>query len=158
MEGYIMGLRRLVGHIPLLQCAASVMIVDEKGRLLLGKRSDSGYWGYSGGSVELDEPVEACAKRELYEEMGITPKELTFFMINSGPETHYIYPNGDEVSNVEIVYISHGFEGVPRAIDGEHTELRFFELSELSMDMINPPIRPVIREYIRTQKGNNNEL
>ena len=158
MEGYIMGLRKLVGHIPLLQCAASVMIVDEKGRLLLGKRSDSGYWGYSGGSVELDEPVEACAKRELYEEMGIKPKGLELFMINSGPETHYIYPNGDEVSNVEIVYISHGFEGVPQAIDGEHTELRFFELSELSMYMINPPIRPVIREYIRRQKGNNNEL
>lgn len=26
-------------------------------------------------------------------------------MINSGPEVHYVYPNGDEVSNVEIIYL-----------------------------------------------------
>ena len=152
-----MGLRKLVGHIPLIQCAASVIIVDDEGRLLLGRRSDNGFWGYSGGSVEIDEDVEECAKRELYEEMGIKPKELELFMINSGPQTHYIYPNGDEVSNVEIVYISHGYEGEPTMTDGEHTELKLFAPEELSEEMFTPPIRPVIRKYLsELKKGKTN--
>ena len=148
MEGYILSLRKLVGRRPLLQCAASVLIVDGEGRLLLGKRSDNGFWGYAGGSVELDEKVEDCARRELFEETGLTARELTFFMINSGPETHYVYPNGDEVSNVEIIYLCRDWSGTPHINDGELTELRFFDSSEITEEMISPPIRPVIRKYL----------
>ena len=89
MTGYIAEMRKLVGHRTLIQCAASIMCVDEKGRVLLGKRLDNKKWGYSGGTVEIDEHVEDCAKRELYEEMGLIAEELEFFCVNSGPEAHY---------------------------------------------------------------------
>ena len=148
MDGYILELRRIVGHRTLIQCAASVLILDSEGRLLLGKRSDNGYWGYAGGSVEIDENIEDCAKRELFEEMSLRAEEFTFFMINSGPETHYIYPNGDEVSNVEIVYVCRKWSGEPRINDGELTELRFFDRSELTAEMFSPPVRPVIRRFL----------
>ena len=58
MSGYIMELRKLVGHRPLLQVGASVIVEDVQGRILLQQRSDNGCWGYAGGSVELDEVVE----------------------------------------------------------------------------------------------------
>lgn len=58
MSDYIMDLRKIVGHRPLLQVGASVIVEDEKGRILLQKRSDNHYWGYAGGSIELDETVE----------------------------------------------------------------------------------------------------
>ncbi len=48
-----------------MQCAASIICVDGQNRILLGRRSDNHKWGYSGGSVEIDEYVEDCAKREL---------------------------------------------------------------------------------------------
>lgn len=105
MTGYMAEMRKLVGHKTIIQCAASIICVDENGRVLLGKRSDNHMWGYSGGAIEIDEYVEECAKRELFEEMGLVAEELEFFCVNSGPEAHYIYPNGDEVSNFEIVYI-----------------------------------------------------
>jgi 8-oxo-dGTP pyrophosphatase MutT (NUDIX family) len=148
MNGYIMELRKLVGHRTLIQCAASIICVDSDGRLLLGKRSDNHKWGYSGGSVEIDERVEDCAKRELYEEMGLTAEELEFFCVNSGPEAHYIYPNGDEVSNFEIVYLCRHYTGEPKNADGEMTDLCFFAPSQIDLDMISPPIRPVLRKYI----------
>lgn len=44
-------------------------------------------------------------------------------------ETHYIYPNGDEVSNFEIVYLCSEQEGEPKMQDGEIEELRFFSNS-----------------------------
>lgn len=103
MTGYMAEMRKLVGQRTIIQCAASIICVDDIGRTLLGKRSDNHKWGYSGGAVEIDERVEDCAKRELFEEMGLIAEELTFFCVNSGPEAHYIFPNGDEVSNFEII-------------------------------------------------------
>ena len=105
MSNYIMDLRKIVGHRTLLQVGASVILEDAQGRILLQKRSDNHCWGYAGGSVELDEVVEDAAKRELFEETGLIAEKLELFGVFSGKETHYVYPNGDEVSNVDIVFI-----------------------------------------------------
>ena len=143
MTGYIAEMRKLVGHRTLMQCAASVACIDEKGRILLGKRADNHLWGYSGGAAEIDERAEDCAKRELFEEMGLVADELTFFCVNSGPEAHYVYPNGDEVSNFEIVYVCRKWHGELKACDGEMEELRFFSRDEIDLETIMPPTRNV---------------
>ena len=148
MTGYIAEMRKLVGHRTLIQCAASIICVDDQGRILLGKRSDNKKWGYSGGAVEIDERVEDCAKRELYEEMGLIAEELEFFYVNSGPEAHYVYPNGDEVSNFEIIYICRKWHGEPKSLDGEMEELRFFSCEEIDLTEISPPIRQAVSAYI----------
>lgn len=149
MGGYIMDMRRLVGHRTLIHCAASIICVNERGELLLGRRTDNHKWGYSGGAVEIDEKVEDCARRELLEEMGITAEKLEFFYVNSGPETHYVYPNGDEVSNVEIVYICRNYHGEIRRQVEEIEEIRYFGIDEIDLEDISPPIRPVFREYFK---------
>ncbi len=79
MSEYILDLRKTVGHRPLLQVGASVIVVDSEGRILLQKRRDNGRWGYAGGSVELDEEVEKAAMRELFEETGLFANELELF-------------------------------------------------------------------------------
>lgn len=148
MSGYIMDLRKLVGHRTLIQCAGSVIVVDAAGRILLGKRTDNHMWGYAGGSVEIDERVEDCARRELYEETGLVANELEFFMVSSGLEIHYVYPNGDEVSNIEIIYICRDWTGEMCPQPGEVEELRFFEPGEIDTGMISPPIRCVVEKYL----------
>lgn len=152
MTGYMAEMRKLVGHRTIIQCAASVICVDDEGRILMGQRSDNHMWGYSGGSVEIDEKVEDCAVRELKEEMGLEAEELQFFCVNSGPEAHYIYPNGDEVSNFEIVYLCHKWEGTPVSADGEMLNLRFFSIDEIDLEMISPPIRTVVATYIKSRR------
>ena len=148
MSEYIKDLRKIVGHRTIIQCAASIICINEKGQLLLGKRTDNHLWGYSGGSVEIDEKVEDTARREFFEEMGLTAEQVELFYINSGPETHYIYPNGDEVSNVEIVFTCRKYHGTLKPQPEEIEELRFFAPSEIDIDMISPPIRPVLRRYL----------
>ena len=152
MSSYIMDLRQFVGHRPLLQCAGSVMIENEKGEILLGKRTDNHLWGYAGGSIELTETVEECAKRELFEEMGLIADDMEFFMVNSGMEAHYVYPNGDEVYNVEIIYLCKHYHGELKRQVEEIEDLKFFSPNEITLDMISPPIRPVFRKYL-TDKG-----
>ena len=53
--GYIMDLRKQIGHQPLLMPCACVIVENEKGEVLLQRRKDNGLWCYAGGSVELDE-------------------------------------------------------------------------------------------------------
>ena len=151
MPNYIMDLRRLVGHRPLLMPAASVILEDGEGRVLLQLRADNGLWCYHGGAVELDEVVEDCARREFYEEMGLTAEELEFFFVNSGPEAHYVYPNGDEVSNFEIDFLCRRWQGEPRPLDGEMEELRFFALDEIDLAQVSPPNRRVLKRLMETR-------
>lgn len=151
MSEYIMDLRSIVGHRPLLQVGASVIVVDSENRILLQLRSDNHCWGYAGGSVELDEVVEDAAKRELFEETGLIAKELELFGVFSGKDTHYVYPNGDEVSNVDIVYVCKQYSGTLKCQDGEVDELKFFPIDEIP-ENISKPIRKALYQWIEQNR------
>ena len=146
-----MDLRKVVGHRPLLQVGASVIVEDADGRILLQKRSDNLCWGYAGGSVELDEVVEDAAKRELFEETGLIAKDLALFGVFSGKETHYVYPNGDEVSNVDIVFICKDYEGELKCQVGEVEDLCFFEIDNVP-ENISCQIAMPLNKYIEYRK------
>lgn len=152
MSGYIMGLRKIVGHRPLLQVGASVIVEDDRGWVLLQKRADNRCWGYAGGSVELDEPVEEAARRELFEETGLTAGKLELFGVFSGKELHYIYPNGDEVSNVDIVFVCREYSGILKCQDGESEELRFFPPDGIPENLMPPIIKP-LRKWASEKLG-----
>lgn len=147
MANYILDLRKVVGHRPLLQVGASVIVENERGEILLQRRTDNKCWGYCGGSVELDERVEDAAARELYEESGLIAESLELFGIFSGPETHYVYPNGDEVSNVDVVFICREYSGEMKAQEGEVDALSFFAYTDVP-ENISPPIKPAVRKWV----------
>ena len=138
-----MDMRKVVGHRCILQVGASVILEDEHGRVLLQKRADNHLWGYAGGSVELDEKVEDAAKRELFEETGLTANSLELFGVFSGKELHYIYPNGDEVSNIDVVYVCRDYCGELKRQEDEVVELKFFDYANLP-EKLSPPIKPVL--------------
>jgi 8-oxo-dGTP pyrophosphatase MutT (NUDIX family) len=161
---YILQLREFIGHRPILMVGAAILVVDAQERLLLMKRSDSGKWGPPGGATEPGEHVEEAAKREALEETGLEIGEMSLFGVFSGPELYYKYPNGDEVYNVTIVYLSRDFRcgsgHVPDRIDlrqtnviinDEHTEYRWFARDEIpAPEQISPPIVPVIEQYLHS--------
>lgn len=154
MSGYIMWLRSFVGHKPILQCGAGVIVENKEGEILLIKRTDNGCWGYAGGSVELGEKVEATACRELLEETGLIADELELFSVFSGEDTHYTYPNGDEVHNIDIVYICKSFHGELKPDADEALEAKFFNISELP-ENISPPLVIPIKKYLETRKNSD---
>jgi 8-oxo-dGTP pyrophosphatase MutT (NUDIX family) len=147
---YIQQLRQYIGHAPILLVGAAILILDEQDRLLLMKRSDSGCWGPPGGATEPGEVVEDAARRETLEETGLGVGEMSLFGVFSGPELYYKYPNGDEVYNVTIVYLSRDVTG-DVGLNGEHTEWGWFIPADIP-DNLSPPIIPVI-EKLKYQNG-----
>lgn len=142
---YLEGLRKYIGHRPLLMVGATVLILDNENRLLLLKRVDNEAWGPPGGAVEPVELVEEAARRETLEETGLVLGELVLFNVFSGPEQYYCYPNGDEVYNITIVYLCHDtFEKVQ--LSEEHTEWRYFPLNDIPTPL-SPPIVPIIKKF-----------
>ena len=144
---YIQSLRQHIGHAPILMVGAAILILDDQNRLLLLKRSDSGCWGPPGGATEPGEVVEDAACRETFEETGMQVGKMVLFGVFSGPELYYKYPNGDEVYNITIVYLSRDASGEIQ-LNGEHTEWRWFNAEKIPDDL-SSPIIPVIEEFKR---------
>jgi 8-oxo-dGTP pyrophosphatase MutT (NUDIX family) len=147
LTDYIKNMRKLIGNKPILQCGASVILINKNGEILLQLRADNNYWSYPGGSVELDEKVEDAAKRELFEETGLIANTLELYGVFSGSDFHYIYPNGDEVSNIDVVFICKNYSGVLKADLNEAHDLKFFSLNNIPMD-ISPPVIKIINKFI----------
>jgi len=149
--GYISDIRKKIGHDPLMIVGASVIVTDARGHVLLQHRADNGLWGYHGGCVELGENTEAAARREMLEETGLTAGKMTLLGVFSGPEMRYTYPNGDQASVVDIVYLCDDYSGEMRPQPEEVTELRWFAPADIPADdQLSPPNILALRLWQRS--------
>ncbi len=147
MSDYMVEMRSLVGHRPIFQNGASVIVLNDNNQMLLGLRSDNHCWGYAGGSIELGENLEEAAVRELMEEFQISAKSLELYGVFSGKELYYMYPNGDEVYNVDTVFVCKDYEGTPKADGQELTALKWFDMDGLP-ENISPPIVMIVEKFV----------
>lgn len=145
MKEYVREMRKLIGQRPLLLCGASVIIVNEKQQVLMLRRTDNDCWCFPGGAIELGESVEEAAKREVYEETGIEITNVSIFGVFSGEKLHYIYPNGDEVYVVDVVYFTR-VVNTKVTIDEESKDFQFFDIHNLP-ENISPPVKPIVEEF-----------
>ena len=134
--GYILDLRKTLGHRPLIMPCACLIIGDGRGNVLLQRRADDGQWANHGGAIELWETVEQALFREIGEELGVSPVEPRLLKAYAGPEFRHVYPNGDEVMVVDIVYWCHGYEGELRLQPEEVTQIRWFPLDALPENLL----------------------
>ena len=65
VKDYIKWIRSKVGQEKVILVFTGGCVFDERGRVLLQKRGDSGNWGFPGGAIELGEKPENAAIREL---------------------------------------------------------------------------------------------
>ena len=151
LNEYLKNLRKLVEHMPILVCGASVIVENENGEILLQLRKDNNCWGYPGGMVDINEVVEEAAKRELFEETGITANSLELFGVFSGKELYHIFPHGDEISIVDIIYICKNYGGEAKGDGIESMDARFFSLDELPKN-ISPPCVPALKKYKESER------
>ena len=148
MSDYLKDLREKTGHMPLLLPHAVVLLFNDKGEVLLEKRSDDGYFDFPGGGIDLKETAEEAAKRELFEETGLIADSLTLFKVYSGEITHYVYFNGDEIYGVDLVYICKSYHGELKAQQEEVTSLSFYDIHHMpeKMSIRN---KTIVKDYLK---------
>ncbi len=148
-----MALDEELSHIPFIQTGASVIVRDERGRILLQQRSDNGLWGLPGGCQELGERLEATAVRELHEETGIRVREDDLILINtlSGEARKRVYSNGDIVyNNTSLYLVDINSKDLTIKMNAESIKLEFFDIDNLPENMHDGDM---VSEYINYISG-----
>lgn len=139
------------GSAVVVQTGASIIVEDALGRILMQQRRDDGTWSYPGGRVEIDETVEACARREVFEECGLIVGEMELLGVFSGEELNHVYPDGNEVCGIDIVYVSSDYTGSIHSEDGEAAQMGFFPIDDLH-EPISAMNAKQINTYLQTRK------
>ncbi|WP_328663122.1 NUDIX domain-containing protein [Nocardia salmonicida] len=118
-----------------LVVAASAVVCDDVGRILLQRRTDSGLWALPGGGMEITDSLPGCAVREVKEETGLDIEITGLVGTYTDPRHVIAYGDGEVRRQFNVCFLARIIGG-DLAISDESTELRFVAPSELdSLDM-----------------------
>ncbi len=119
-------LRSYVDHQRLLQLAASALIRDDQGNVLLGRRTDLHLWAPPSGVVQLGETPAHTIIREVKEETGLEIEPVKLIGLYGGPEFEWTYANGDQAQIISAFFECRIESGTLKADKSEFLELRYF--------------------------------
>ena len=128
---YVRWLRSYVGHQRLLQLAASAFITDERGSVLLGRRTDVMLWAPPSGVVQLGESPAQTLVREVQEETGLHVVVERLIGLYTGRDFEWTYPNGDQAQIVSAFFSCRVTGGVLTPDYTEFTSLGYYPRGQL---------------------------
>lgn len=124
----------------MVQVAAA--LICKNGRYLIAQRQKGthleGLWEFPGGKREAGESLEACVRREVWEELGIALTEPLPFAVH-----HYTYPE----KSVELHFFTCDIEhGTPKSLGC--AQFAWVKPDELAAYEFPPADRPVVDQLM----------
>ncbi|WP_067486582.1 NUDIX domain-containing protein [Actinomadura hibisca] len=113
-----------------LVVAASAVVTDDAGRILLQRRTDNGLYALPGGGMDLGESLPATAVREVREETGLDVEITGLVGMYTDPRHVIEYTNGEVRQQFNICFTARIVGGKLRISD-ESTDLRFIAPDEI---------------------------
>ncbi len=114
-----------------LVVAASAVVTDESGRILLQRRTDSGLWALPGGGMEMSDSLPGTAVREVKEETGLDVEVTGLVGTYTDPRHVIAYADGEVRRQFNVCFRARVVGG-SLAISEESTELRFVAPEDLA--------------------------
>ncbi|MGW0586618.1 NUDIX hydrolase [Streptosporangium sp. NPDC002607] len=113
-----------------LVVGVSAVVVDDRGRILMQRRTDNGLWALPGGGMDLTESVPQAAVREVKEETGYDV-EVTGMVGLYTDARHIIAYTDGEVRRQFNVCLTARVIGGALAISDESTDVRWVDREEI---------------------------
>lgn len=121
---FVSALRHHVGTDLLWLSGVSAVVLDEDGRILLGRRADTGSWAVISGILEPGEQPAQAIVREVLEETGVRAAVDVLASVFTGDEVHY--PNGDRAQYLDLTFRCRYTGGDAMVGDDESLEVGWF--------------------------------
>jgi 8-oxo-dGTP pyrophosphatase MutT (NUDIX family) len=125
----------------------SAIVANERGEILLQRRTDSGLWALPGGTMDIGETLAGAIVREVREETGFQVEPVRLVGIYSDPKHVFAYDDG-EVRQEFNVCLACRIVGGEFAVSEESHEVRFLDPAELDRLDMHPSILLRIRDYL----------
>ncbi|MFG2661675.1 NUDIX domain-containing protein [Streptomyces sp. NPDC048425] len=113
-----------------LVVAASAVVTDDQGRILLQRRRDNSLWALPGGGMDMSDSVPGTAVREVKEETGLDVEVTGLVGTYTDPRHVIAYSDGEVRRQFNVCFRAR-VTGGELAISEESTELRFIAPDEL---------------------------
>src|SRR5215469_6863854 len=113
-----------------LVVGSSAIVVDDRNRILLQRRTDSGNWALPGGAMDIGETLAECAIREVREETGLDVRVDRIVGIYSDPGHVFAYDDG-EVRQEFSICLACTITGGSLRVSSESTAVDFFPPADL---------------------------
>ncbi|MFM9591965.1 NUDIX hydrolase [Streptomyces scabiei] len=126
---FIRTLRVTAGNQLLWLPGVTALVIDDEGRVLLGRRSDTGRWALIGGIPDPGEQPAACAVREVYEETAVRCVAERIVLVQALDPVRY--DNGDVCQYMDTTFYCRAVGGEARVNDDESLDVGWFSLDAL---------------------------
>src|SRR5680860_1194356 len=132
--------------------AVAALVTDGNGKLMLvtrGVEPDYGKLDLPGGFVDPGETAENAVKRELFEELGLKVKSLSYTV--SAPN-EYVF------SEFSVFTLDMAFKVIPETIEGLNAmddilNFKFYSEAEINYDDIPAPsIKQFVKDFFKKEK------
>ena len=120
--------------------AASAIVVDAEGKVLLHQRSDNNLWALPGGAMEIGETLGQTAVRETKEETGLEVEPEYIVGIYTNPRHVIAFSNGEVRQEFSLCFACRLVGGSLQVSD-ESLEVGFFSSEEIERLNMHPAIR-----------------
>ncbi|MGW2871043.1 MULTISPECIES: NUDIX hydrolase [unclassified Kitasatospora] len=126
--------------------AASVVVVDDAGRVLLQRRTDNGMWALPGGRMDIGESIAGCGIRETREETGIDVEITGIVGTYTDPGHVLAYDDGEVRQEFSVCLLGRPVGGELRVSDESH-EVAWFTPAETDRLAMVPSIRKRLTDW-----------
>lgn len=160
---FIVDLRRKIGHDPLWLIGVTGCVVDDEGRLLLGRRSDTGEWAMVYGINEPGEEPADTVLREIREETGVDALVTDLVSVKSSRRM-LTYANGDQTMYMDHLFlckVNPDGNADPFVGDDESLQVGWFDPDQLPTPLAETTVERLayVHDYLdRAQHGDRRAL
>jgi ADP-ribose pyrophosphatase YjhB (NUDIX family) len=130
LPGYVARIRERLGPEEIVLPGTAAIVRDGEGRILFVRHAPGGRWGLPGGIPERGESPAVRTVEEVREETGLDVEPVRLLGVYAGEPFRIVYPNGDAVAFMSVVFECRLVGGELRPDGVETFEARFLTLAE----------------------------
>lgn len=128
--------------------SVNVVVTNDRGQILLIRRSDNDNWALPGGAIDFGESMTQAAVRETVEETGIACEVTGLVGIYTDPKHVVLYTSNNEARQEFSILLTGREVGGTPTPSSESTEVIWVEPAEAAGLTMDPSMRKRLGHYL----------